>query len=142
MADCDLAGAHIAGQASESQAATDISTQVDDQAFTSLQVEVVNCTIQCGRETQSRRRRKIGDLEKSNVLADSRMNWALRFDNRRALLRPFPLWHVNHDFLCASCAFVTSKVWEWPIVNDGMEGGRGDCIIHCLQYIPGVIPAT
>ena len=43
MADGDLAGAHIAGQTSESQAAADIPPQVDDQAPALLLFEVVNC---------------------------------------------------------------------------------------------------
>ena len=68
MADGDLAGAQIAGQASESQTAADISPQVDDQPFAFLLFEVINCSIQRGRKSQSRGAGKIGDLEKSNVL--------------------------------------------------------------------------
>ena len=89
VADSDLAGAHIAGQASESQTTADISPEVDDQALTPLLFEIVNGPVQCLCKSHPHGAGKVGDLEKSNVFPDLRVNRALRFHYRRSLLVPF-----------------------------------------------------
>ncbi len=51
MPDSDLAGAHIAGQAGESQATPDIPPEVDDEALATLLFEIMNRGILCVRKS-------------------------------------------------------------------------------------------
>ena len=56
MTDSNLAWAHIAGQASESEASADIPPEVDDHAVTALLLKIVNSVIQCISQMPSQRR--------------------------------------------------------------------------------------
>jgi hypothetical protein len=49
--DSNLAWAHIAGQAGESQATADIPPEIDDQALAPLLFEIANCGIQRVRKS-------------------------------------------------------------------------------------------
>src|ERR1039458_946241 len=99
MPDSNLARAHIAGQAGEPQAAADVPAEVNDQAVAALLFEMVNRGIQCVRKSHPHGPGKVLDLEKANIRSDLRVNRALRFDDRRALLSPFPLRHLNHNLV-------------------------------------------
>src|ERR1700724_3333920 len=99
MPDSNLARAHIARQAGEPQAAADVPAEVNDQAVAALLFEMVNRGIQCVRKSHPHGPGKVLDLKKANVRSDLRVNRALRFDDRRALLRAFPLRHFNHNLV-------------------------------------------
>src|SRR5205809_781421 len=102
MPNGNLAGAHIACQASESEAAANVPAEVDDQAFAALLLEMLNRGIQGVRKSHAHGPGEVRDLKKADVRSDLRVNRALRFDDRRALLRPFSLWHCNHN-LVSTC---------------------------------------
>ena len=136
MADSDLAGAHIAGQTSESQAAADIPAQVDDQAPALLLFEIVNRAIQCVRKSHPHGAGKVGDLEKSNVLPNFRVNRALRFDDWRALFRSFPHGNFNHDLFRARLADFRDKQ-RVSVADRKVWCGRGQTsrAVHRVQDI-------
>src|SRR6266849_4922933 len=98
MPNSDLAGAHITGQAGESQATPDIPPEVDNETLAALLFEIMNCGIQCARKSHPHDARKVRDLEKSNVRSNLRVNRAFRFDYRRTLLRAFALRYFDHNF--------------------------------------------
>ena|SRR2546426_1045960 len=98
MPDSDLAGAHVAGQAGESQATPDIPPEVDDEALAALLLEIMNRGTQCAPKSHPHGTGKVRDLEKSDFRPHLRVNRALRFDYRRTLLRPFAPRYFNHNF--------------------------------------------
>src|SRR5450759_278395 len=141
VANSNLAGAHIARQAGESQATADISPEIDDQSHASLLFEIANRVIQCVGKSHPRGAGKVWDLKKSNVRSDLRVNRALRFDDRRALLRPFPPGNFNHNLLLTLVAAVANtqrvsmadrKIW--------CRGRQASCAVHGVQDISGPDP--
>src|SRR5258708_28019729 len=61
-----MAGAHIVGQAGESQATPDIPPEVDDEALAALLLEIMNRGIQCAPKSHPHGTGKVRDLEKSD----------------------------------------------------------------------------
>jgi hypothetical protein len=90
VADRNPARAHVTCQARESKAAADVSPEIDDHAVTPALFQILNSVVQCVRKCQPKGAWEVRDLKQTDVLSNHRVDWALRLDNRRALLCTFP----------------------------------------------------
>jgi hypothetical protein len=65
--DGNPARAHMAGQARKPEAASNVSAEVDDEAITTLTLQILDCVVQGLRKRNAESAGKEGDSQETNV---------------------------------------------------------------------------